>query len=158
LTHRYSFSESPGSLSLTDSVGGPAWDGIVYADSLFPDGAFLDGSRLQLNGTGGYGILPSGMVSGYSAVTVEFWASLGTNPAWRRVWAFGNQNAGTQDTGIDYCHFASGNYQNLAFHGGGTNGYVNNSGGLNKAQNVHVTCVINPANNQILYYNGTTVK
>ena len=158
LTHRYSFNDSPGTITLTDSVGGPAWDGIVYVDSLFPNGAYLDGSQFQLTGQSGYGILPSGMVSGYSAVTLEFWASLGANPTWTRVWAFGNQNAGAKDTGIDYCHYAGGDYQNLAFAGGGTNVYVNNSGGLNNAQNVHVTCVINPANNQMLYYNGTVVK
>jgi hypothetical protein len=158
LTHRYSFNDLPGASTLTDSVGGAAWDGTVYVDSLFPGGAYLDGSQLQLTGQGGYGILPSGLVSGYSAVTIEFWASLGANPTWTRVWAFGNQNAGAEDTGIDYCHYAGGNYQNLAFHGGGTNAYVNNSGGLNNAQNVHVTCVVNPANNQMLYYNGTAVK
>src|SRR5436305_1137971 len=108
LTHRYSFSDATNSTAFHDSVGGLAWDGSLVGT------AALDGSRLQLDGFGGWATLPSGLISSYTQVSVEFWATLSDqNPPWTRVFAFGEQNAGGgQMDGIDYCHYAGGNYQN----------------------------------------------
>jgi len=91
-------------------------------------------------------VLPSGLISTNTQVTIEFWASLGaSNPFWTRVFAFGDQNgSGAENTGLDYCHYAGGNYQNLNFQTGAGSGYANNPAGLNGVTNVHVTVVVDP--------------
>src|SRR5204862_6422765 len=106
LTHRYSFSDSTTSTNFHDSVGGSSWDGSLIGT------AALDGSRLQLDGFGGWATLPPGIISNYNQVAIEFWATLSDqNPVWTRVFAFGEQNGGGgQLTGLDYCHYAFGNY------------------------------------------------
>src|SRR3954468_9214738 len=70
LTHRYSFNDAPSSTTFTDSVGGAAWNGSLVGT------AALDGSALQLDGTGGFATLPAGVISNYSQVSIDFWATL----------------------------------------------------------------------------------
>lgn len=157
LTHRYSFNDTAGNSTFTDSVSGA--DGTLNNSTAGnPTSASLDGSQLQLDGTGGFATLPGGLISTNTQVTIEFWASFGSaNSFWTRVFAFGNQNgSGGADTSLDYCHYAGGNYQNLNYQtpAGGT--YVNNNSGLNGVTNVHVTVIVDPVNNKMYYYNGTT--
>ena len=87
LMHRYSFQDLANSSSFADSVGGPTWAGSLSGT------ATLTGSSLQLDGSSGcYAILPANLISGYSQLTVEFWADIGNNPVWTRVFAFGEQS------------------------------------------------------------------
>jgi Concanavalin A-like lectin/glucanases superfamily len=152
LTHRYSFNDAPGNLTFSDSVGGASWDGTLMGS------ATLDGSSLQLDGFASFASLPSGMISSYSQVSIEFWATFGPdNPVWTRVFAFGDQNGGAQHTGLDYCHYAGGDWQNLNLSTTSGGVYANNPGGLNNRTNVHVTIVVDPVGNRMLYYNGTAV-
>ncbi len=154
LTHRYSFSDPVGSTSFADSVGGASWNGTLQGT------ASLDGSSLQLDGAGGFATLPSGIISGSAQVSIEFWASFSANnPVWTRVFAFGEQNgSGGELTGLDYCHYAGGDWQNLNLTStNNANAYANNPGGLNGATNVHVCIIVDPVNNQMYYYNGTAV-
>ena len=156
LIHRYSFNDTAGSSTFADSVGGA--DGSLNNSAASnPTSASLDGSQLQLDGTGGFGMMPGGLISTNTQVTIEFWASFGpTNNPWTRVFAFGNQNAvGGADTSFDYCHYAGGNYQNLNLLTPAGSLYANNNSGLNGATNVHVTVVVDPTNNKLYYYNGT---
>src|SRR5690242_6692932 len=92
LTHRYSFSDTAGSTTFTDSVGGAT--GSLNNDTASnPNSASLDGSKLQLDGTGGYATLPTGLISGYTQLTVEFWADVNASvPLWSRIFSFGDQN------------------------------------------------------------------
>jgi hypothetical protein len=158
LTHRYSFNDPAGSQTFADSVGGTNWAGTLVDDG--GGTAYLDGTNLDLDGGGDFGQLPSGILSNYTQVTVEFWADFSANnPVWTRVFAFGDQNSGgNKNSGIDYCHYAGGNYQNadmLNTNGGDT--YANNPSGLNGATNVHVTVVFDPVNTNMYYYNGISV-
>jgi hypothetical protein len=152
LTHRYRFNDSSGSPTASDSVGGTTWDGTLQGT------AFLDGSMLQLDG-GGFVTLPPGLITNYTQVSVEFWVSYAPNNAnWTRTFAFGDQNgSGAQLDGLDYTHLAPGNYQNLHFSAPGGDVYANNPAGLDGQTNVHVTVVLDPPNNRMLYYNGTTL-
>jgi hypothetical protein len=153
LAHRWSFSDTAGGATFADSVGG-ANGTVINGPS-----AALDGSRLQMDGVNGYGLLPSGMISNYQQVTIEFWASYsGANPVWTRTFSFGNQNLGVPVTTVDYCHFAGGDWQNLnATTPAGAN-WANNPGGLNGQANMHVTCVVDPVGNGLFYYNGTLLR
>jgi hypothetical protein len=151
LTHRYSFNDSTNSTTVADSVGGTTWDGALQGS------AALDGSMLQLDGFG-FVTLPSGLITNYTQVSVEFWASYAPNNGnWTRTFAFGDQNGSAQMDGLDYTHLAPGNYQNLHFSAPGGDVYANNPGGLDGQTNVHVTVVLDPPNNRMLYYNGTTL-
>jgi hypothetical protein len=157
LTHRYSFDDSAGSTNFADSVGGPAWDGVLISDGGAP---VLTGSSLELFGDGGYAALPPEIITNYSQLTVEFWIDVGTNnQAWTRIFAFGSQNgAFNKNSGVDYCSYAGGNYQNLDdLSTNNVDAYANNPAGLNGETNVHVTVVVDPVNNNMYYYNGVQV-
>jgi hypothetical protein len=119
----------------------------------------LDGAQLQMDGTGGYANLPNGLVSVYTQVTIEFWGSFSSsNPYWTRVFAFGDQNgSGQENTGVDFCHYAGGDWQNLNCQTASSGVFANNHNGLNGHTNVHVTCVVDPVGNRLFYYNGTKV-
>jgi hypothetical protein len=157
LTHRYSFNDIAGSSTFADSVGGTNWVGTIQN----PDGAspFLDGNKLQLDGFGDFGQVPPGIMSNYTQITVEMWADFSSNnPAWTRVFAFGSQDGnGNKNSGVDYCHYAGGNYQNLDASANGQDAYANNPAGLNGETNQHITAVIDPVNNTLYYYNGVNL-
>ena len=154
LTHRYSFNDPAGSPTFADSIGGTNWVGTIQN----PDAAapYLDGHKLQLDGFGDFGQVPAGILSNYSQITIEFWADFSSNNAvWTRVVAFGSQDEnGNKNSGIDYCHYAGGNYQNLDASAPGDDAYANNPAGLNGETNQHVTVVVDPVNNTLYYYNG----
>lgn len=153
LVHRYSFNDTAFNPTFVDSVGGVNWTGTNVGS------AYVDGSQLQLDGASAWAILPAGIVSSYSQVTIEFWATFySSNPVWSRVFAFGSQNNAAEFTGFDYCHYAGGNWQNLNLQIVGSGVFANNSGGLNGQTNVHVTCVADPINNKLYYYNSSRVK
>lgn len=157
IAHRYSFNDTAGSSTFADSVG-TANGTLNNASALNPTSASLDGSQLQLDGTGGFGVLPGGLVSTNTQVTIEFWASFSTNnDVWTRVFAFGDQNGVNANTTFDYSHYVPGNYQNVNILTPAGNAYANNPGGLNGMTNVHVTVVVDPVNNKMYYYNGTTL-
>ena len=154
LTHRYSFNDPSNSTTFADSVGGAAWNGTLVAN------ATLNGNSLVLPGDGAsFATLPDNVIAGETQLTVEFWADFATNFPWTRVFAFGSQTAnGTKGSGVDYCHFAGGNYQNLdLLDTNGVDAYANNPQGLDTLANQHVTVVVDCVNSNMYYYNGTTV-
>src|SRR5262245_37729798 len=156
LTHRYSFNDTAGSTTFADSVG--AANGSLNNDTASnPNSASLDGTKLQLDGAGGYATLPTGLINGYTQLTVEFWADVSPSvPLWTRVFSFGDQNGVNKNSGVDFCPFAGGDYQNLDMLAG-SGAYANSTPGLAGRTNAHVTVVVDPVNNQMYYYNGTRV-
>src|SRR5450755_747233 len=94
LNHRYSFfSEPNGSTVATDLV--------ASANGTVQGGAVITGGQLVLNGTSGtYLNLPSGIINGCPAVTIETWASFGTVPLNCFFFGFGNTDGG--GAGEDY--------------------------------------------------------
>jgi hypothetical protein len=158
LAHRYSFNDAAGSSTFADSIGG-ADGSLNNATAGNSDSASLDGSQLQLDGTGGFGVIPSGLISTNLSVTIEFWASYNsTNLPWTRTFAFGDQTGdGGENTGLDYTHYAPGTYENLNIITPAGSAYANNPDGLNGATNVHVTVVVDPTQNKMFYYNGSTI-
>jgi endoglucanase len=84
LVHRYRFDESGGD-TLTDSVGGPIWNGTL------PGGGVLTGGTLTLaSSSHQYGILPAGLTSSLSNITVIAWVNLASVSDWTRIFEFGN--------------------------------------------------------------------
>ena len=92
LVHRYMFAGT-GS-TITDSVGNA--NGTL-------SGGNQTGGYVNLSGSS-YVELPSGLISGLSAVTLEVWYNWGGGSAWQRVFDFGisDAGAGSQGTGDSY--------------------------------------------------------
>src|SRR6266404_3362682 len=86
LVHRYSFNDPAGSMTATDSVGGLSWSATLNGT------AALDGSQLVLDGTfGTFAELPGGLITNASAVTIETWATFGTQVLdWARLFNLGS--------------------------------------------------------------------
>src|SRR5262249_51924378 len=151
----YSFHDTAGSSTFADSVGGPAWDGTLQGS------ASLTGTNLHLNGSSGcFATLPPNITSNYTQMTVEFWADIAAgNPIWTRVFSFGDQTGGGQkNSGVDYCPYAAGNYQNLDLSNtGGVDAYANNNAGLIGSNNVHITVIVDSVGGALGYYKGTSV-
>ena len=92
LIHRYSFTDAVGSATAKDSAG--------TADGFVLGGATFDGTgHLTLNGTDGYVSLPSGLISDKIALTVEGWATWNGTSVWQRLFDFGNNSNGADQSG-----------------------------------------------------------
>jgi hypothetical protein len=133
-------------------VGGSAWNGTL------PNGGGLTGSQLQLtNASLQYVKLPVGIISNYTAVTIEAWATFpDTLPGACFFFAFGNQDASGLGNNYIYMQPASGHIG----IGGNDPGYVGEEdagtyGNLSSHTNLHITAVFNPQANWIaVYTNG----
>ena len=155
LVHRYSFSETNGSATAADSIGGPAWNGTLPNGGTFANGqlSFSSASQQYLN-------LPGGILSNYPATTIEMWISSisgsTTSPPFVYLFAFGDTD-GSGD-GYDYIFFNP----NLARAtiSAVDPGYDGEQGGnlassLGLATNLHLTCVFDcPAGVISVYTNG----
>src|ERR1017187_1281565 len=114
----------------------------------------MPGGALKLTGaSGGFVNLPGGLVSGSSAVTIEFWAAFGANGNWARVFDFGNIVGanGSQylffsphtGTGTHRTEISAGSIVNLDIPGTLDN------------RSLFVACIIDPANGyNAIYTNG----
>jgi len=152
LAHRYSFNGDT-----TDSVGGSAWDGTL------PNGGDLTTTpgQVLLSAAGSQFVqFPAGIITNYTSVTVDMWASLPTAlPANCFLWAFGNTVGG----GGGNCIFVQPLGGRLAVSGGmpswqagEQNAY--GAGNLGGQTNFHLTGVVNPvAGWEALYVNGNLV-
>jgi hypothetical protein len=149
LTHRYSlFNEPNGSTVITDAVA--AANGAVAGS------ATITGGRLVVNGTSGnYGKLPAGLITGYSAVTVEAWADYGTLPANCYLFSLGNTDGG--GAGEDYI-FCAPQAARITISNADP-GYDDEQnaacGGWSGRTGLHVVAVFNPpAGYLAIYTNG----
>ena len=148
LVHRYSFNESSGSVC-ADSIGGAAWNGAL------PAGGTFGGGQLALSAEDSqYLQLPAGILSNYTAVTIEAWATFSSRlPKDCFFFGFGNISG---DSGNNYLFCApqsgriaitDGNY------GQEQNAYGNFD--LSFHSKMHLTAVFNPPLGYIaLYTNG----
>jgi len=143
LAHRYSFTTN-------------AWDSIGMAHGTLSGSAVVTNNALVLNGTTGTFVnLPGGLISGSSAVTVEFWATFGTNGNWARVFDFGNINAGLGN-GIQYLFFSPHTVFGTQRMELSTNTTVTlEAAGKLDNRTVHVVCIVDPTNHYAaVYTNG----
>ncbi len=150
LVHRYSFSETSGT-TVADTVGGSAWNGTL------PNGGTLGGGQAQLRATGSqYVRLPAGILSNYTAVTIEAWVTFPTTlPNNCFFFGFGN-TSGTSGSSYIFCQPKTGRLaitpSNFSSEQGTT---PSPSGNWSSRTNLHVTAVFNPRQGRMaLYTNG----
>jgi len=147
LAHRYSFASSSSSM---------VWDSAGMAHGALQGNAIITNNTLQLNGGyGNYADLPGGLVSGSSAVTIEFWAAFGLNGTGAQVFDFGDM---TNLAGQNYLSFTP----QSAVNGAQLSLETTNGGfSLGTSQSfdnltLHVDCIIDPSNNyEAIYTNGS---
>jgi hypothetical protein len=146
LAHRYSFTADA-----SDSFGS--------AHGRLSGAAAITNHALQLNGSlGTYANLPGGLVSGCSAVTLEFWSAFGVNDNGSRVFDFGTTN-GT--SGSQFLFFSP--HTGLASHRftlsttAGTSDL--DAPGTLDGLSVHVVGIADPPNGYMAFYtNGILEK
>jgi Glycosyl hydrolases family 43/Concanavalin A-like lectin/glucanases superfamily len=142
LAHRYSFASN-------------ACDSIGMAHGTLMGNATVTNNALKLTGvSGGYVSLPGGLVSGSSAVTIEFWATFGVNGSSARVCDFGDISG---SVGQNYLFFSP-------HTGAGTHRVSSSTVNLDIAgtldnRTVHIACMVDPATGYSgIYTNGVLEK
>jgi hypothetical protein len=117
--------------------------------------ATITNNALQLTGNSGdYVNLPGGLVSGSSALTVEFWATFGANGNGAPVFDFGNMNGSSGLNFASYSPHTSLGGQRLGISTAAATVNFDTPGMLDN-QTVHVVCVMDPTNNYCaIYTNG----
>jgi len=146
LMHRYSF-----------DTNGPSavWDSIGMAHGTLKGNAAVTNNALKLTGaSGGYANLPNSLVSGCSVVTLEFWATLGANGDWARVFDTGGIAGGS---GYHYLYFTphSGFSQQESKVSTGSGTATLATGGVLDNSTVHVAAIWDSTSNYIgIYTNG----
>jgi hypothetical protein len=148
LVHRYSFSETSGT-NVGDSIGGSPWNGTL------PNGGTFDNGQLALSAASSqYVQLPAGILSNYTAVTIEVWATFPDQIAWNTMlFAFGTTK-GTEGNNYIFCAPQGGR---IAITSTDYTGEQNAYSGMDFSfhTNLHVTAVFNPPGNYLaIYTNG----
>lgn len=144
LAHRYSFSTN----------GPPVWDSIGMAHGILQGNATDANNALVLTGaTGGYANLPPGLVSGSSALTLEFWATFGADGQWADVFDTGNiANNNAQNYFAFTPHNGSGGQETDL---NTTSRALLSTPGTLDAQSVHVAAICDPTDSYMaIYTNG----
>jgi hypothetical protein len=156
LVNRYSFTDDGTHTNIVDSVGGTNWYGTL------PNGGDLvdvPGQLILSASLDQYVQLPAGILSNYTAVTIDCWATFGTLPGNCFLYGFGNTDSGGAGEDYIFCQPENGR---IAISDGdpgyeyeqGTGGAGNFSG-----ETVHVTSVYNPVDGyEDLYTNGVLVS
>ena len=85
LTAQLSFSESSGTVTADQTGNGNI--GQLSGGASFVTGR--NGNAVKLDGSSGYVSLPSGIVSGFSDLTIATWVYINTQVTWARVFDFG---------------------------------------------------------------------
>jgi hypothetical protein len=110
----------------------------------------LEGQR------GTYVNLPGGLIADYPAVTFEFWASLGTNRAWTRVFDQGSTNGANGQYDLYFCPHSQRDFRLTIMDPQPRERVVTIPGNLDNQTNLHVACVLDPSSGLMgIYTNGT---
>ncbi len=148
LAHRYGFSTN----------GPTVWDSAGYAHGLLMGNATITNGALVLGSApGDYVMLPGGLISGCTAVSIEFWATLGVNANWARVFDFGNFTGGSGNQYLFFSPHSGAGTQRLEIS---TNTTVDlDIPGTLDNRTVCVTCIVDPTNNYCaIYTNGVLAQ
>ena len=162
LVHRYQFNDANGSTTVADSVGGPAWNGMVMTNDFSTNAGSMapgnfTGTQLQLVASNlNFVQFPSGILSNYTALTIEGWVTAQTLPANCMYYAFGDMDATPNHNGNNYI-FGSLVRDYTAITSTNFSGEQGTAGGssLGVSNVIHFTAVYDPPAGYIaLYTNG----
>jgi len=143
LVHRYSFDKDA-----TDSVG--------HANGTLMGTASISGGQVHLDGTNGtYVDLPGGLIAGYPSVTFEFWASLGANRTWARVFDQGSTNGANGQHDLYFCAHGPNDFRLTIMDPHPRERVARARGNVDNQTNLQVVCVLDPPTGfEGIYTNG----
>jgi len=143
LIHRYSFTTDA-----SDSVGHA--DGALQGEAAICDGqVHLSGKR------GTYVSLPGGLIHDCNSVTFEFWATLGDNRSWARVFDQGSTNGRNGQHDLYFCPHSGQDFRLTIMDPHPKERVVTIPGNLDNQTNLHVACVLDPPTGFMgIYTNG----
>ena len=149
LAHRYSFNlDAPTA----------AWDSIGMAHGTLMGNAVITNGALRLAGdTGGYVNLPGGLVSGSSALTVEFWATFGVNASWARVFDFGNISGSSGQNFTFYSPHTAASGQRFGISTAAATVNFDPAGTLDN-RTLQVVCILDPTNSYCAIYTNAVLQ
>src|ERR1019366_5832743 len=156
LTHRYSMDDT----NVTDSIGAANGAPInSNGNIIFSNGAAVFpgiGNAASCS----YINLPAGLITGYTSLTVELWATIQPNGNWNEICVFGEQNG--SGGGLDYVlvvpHSGVGDYR-MSIKTGGTERATSGATPLDTSTPVHITAVWDATQGEeLLYANGVLVS
>jgi hypothetical protein len=147
LTHRYSFASDA-----SDSVG--------HANGTLEGTAKVADGKVTLDGTRGtYVNLPGGLIAGNDAVTFEFWADIGANRSWARVFDQGSTNGGSGQYDLYFSPHGPRDFRLTVMDPHPTERRIEVPGNLDNQKNIHVACVLDPGSGFMgVYTNGVLAK
>jgi len=160
LRHRYRFTSANvvNGTNVVDLLNSsnPATYGILRGN------ATVNNQQLTLDGSAGtYVDLPPGLISNYNGVTIEAWASFGTESTWAYLFAFGDTAGGSGQNGFWFTpHSGFGDYRLiLSDITGQANEYrITAPGFLDGFSGQHIVAVLDLNNSyEALYLNGALV-
>ena len=150
LQHRYSFVSDA-----SDSVGGPTWSGTVVGANggtaaNINNGLILAGGSSP--GYSGYVTLPAGIMNDTTNITIECWATQGSQDNWAELWNFNN---GTGQY-FGYIPYPQNNNNNMSLADKEGGNEVDAFSGVKFPNGVeeHVTAEFNVTNLQTSLYLG----
>src|SRR5262249_44431145 len=115
------------------------------ADGTLEGSAALADGKVALPGQrGSYVNLPGGLIAGNSAVTFEFWADLGMNRSWARVFDQGSTNGNNGAHDLYFCPNSGQDFRLTVMDPHPTEKQAKVRGNLNNVSNIHVACVLDP--------------
>jgi hypothetical protein len=95
-------------------------------------------------------------MSNYTQMTVEFWFDFGAgNPFWAYLFSFGEEVGGVKTSGLDYCPYADGNYQNSDFRDG--SGFCLRQREFRPPWHTATTTHRGPREQRLCFYNGASL-
>ena len=153
LAHRYSFSQTNSDGSVPDLIGGSAWVATL------PEGGTFTNDVVELSsGNSEYVQLPQGIISNYTAVTIDTWVTFpDALPGACFLFGFGNTDSGGAGEDYIYMQPESGHIGITGADPGwqGPEDTAGSYGNLSYHTNLHVTAVFNPPAGWVaVYTNG----
>jgi hypothetical protein len=153
LDHRYSMDDA----NVTDSIGGA--NGAPVNNITFSGGQAIFPGTSASGPAGDYINLPGGLISGYSSVTFEIWATIQPNGAWNQICAFGDQAGTAGNTYLALIPHSGPNDYRMTIRTLSNERATAGATPVDTSVPVHLVGVYNAdTSNEVLYANGRQVS
>jgi hypothetical protein len=153
LDHRYSMDDA----TVTDSIAGA--NGTPNNNITFSGGQALFPGTSPSGPTGDYISLPGGLISGYSSVTFEMWATIQPNGTWNQICTFGDQSGTAGNTYLAVIPHSGPNDYRMTIRTLGNERATSGATPIDTSTPVHIVAVYSAdTGTEVLYANGRQVS
>jgi hypothetical protein len=153
LDHRYSMDDA----TVTDSIGGA--NGSPNNNVTFSGGQAIFPGTLPSGPAGDYISLPGGLISGYTSITFEVWATIQPSGTWNQICAFGDQSGTAGNTYLAMIpHSGPGDFR-MTIKTLGNERATSGATPVDTSTPVHLVAVYSSdTGSEVLYANGRQVS